>query len=265
MTSYIRRKNLQPKIFLYDIETSPITAHTWSLWTEVRNHGNITQDWSMLTWAGKWLGEEEVHYDANHFHSKNPFNDTKILRSLHSFIDEADIVVAHNGNKFDIKKMNARFIQVGLRPPSPYRKIDTLLEAKKNFAFTSNRLDALGQALGLGRKKETGGFDLWLRCMAGDREAFDTMLEYNIQDVMLLEEVYLALRPWMHNHPNLGVYCDEQTQCPKCGGTHLQYRGFSTTQAGRYRRFQCQDCGGWGRERLSEINKEGKQRLRNNI
>jgi hypothetical protein len=259
-----RYANLKPKIFLYDIETSPITAYTWSLWTEAKNYDNVVQDWCILTWAGKWLGEDEVHYDANHFHGDH-LCDIETVRNLHHFIDEADIVVAHNGNKFDMKKMNARFIEAGLHPPAPYRKIDTLLEAKKNFAFTSNRLDALGSFLGLGRKKETGGFGLWTRCMAGDRKAFDEMLDYNIQDVLLLEEVYLKLRPWMHNHPNLGVFCDDTEQCPKCGGTHLQYRGYSTTQAGRYRRFQCQDCGGWGRERLSAIDKEGKHRLRNNI
>lgn len=237
------------KIFLFDIETSPITAYTWSLWDEVRSMQKVVEDWSVLTWAGKWLGEPEVHYDSNHLHGYH-LDDSSSLISLHEFLDEADIVVAHNGNKFDIKKVNARFVQLGLHPPSPYHKIDTLREAKKNFAFTSNRLDALGEFLNLGRKVDTGGFELWSRCMAGDAEAFEEMIEYNIQDVVLLEQVYLTLRPWMNNHPNVSVIDDPQKPtCPKCGGVHLQWRGYSTTQTSKYRRFQCQDCGGWGRSR----------------
>ena len=245
---------MKPKIFVFDIETSPMTAYTWSLWTEVRSMDFITADWCMLTWAGKWLGDDEVFFDSNHLHGK-PDDDSAILVSLHEYMDEADIVIAHNGNKFDIKKMNARFIQEGMEPPSHYRKIDTLLEARKNFAFSSNRLDALGEFLGVGRKVDTGGFGLWARCMAGDKQAFEDMVSYNIQDVSLLEEIYYKLRPWMQNHPNLGVYehDTDDTKCPKCGGTDIQYRGYAYTQAAKYHRFQCNDCGGWGRVRTTDI------------
>lgn len=258
---------MKPKIFIFDIETSPITAYTWSLWTEARSYDNVISDWSMLSWAGKWLGDDEVYWDVNSY--RDPLDDTKILQSLHSFMDEADIIVAHNGNKFDIKKMNARFLLNGMKPPSPYRKIDTLLEARKYFALTSNRLDALGEMLGLGRKKETGGFKLWTRCLSGDKAAFEEMVEYNIQDVCLLEDVYLTLRPWMQNHPNVGVFnADNEVprpHCPKCGSQAVEYRGYATTQAGKYRRYQCQSCGGWGRERVSVLTKTQREGLTNNI
>lgn len=244
---------MKPRILLFDIETSPLTAYTWSLWDEVRSFDKVLEDWCMLTWAAKWLGEEEIIYDSNHLHG-DPLDDTPIVHSLHSLIDEADIIIAHNGNKFDIKKMNARFLAAGLTPPSPYKKIDTLAEAKKNFALTSNRLDAIGEMFGLGRKIDTGGFDLWVRYMAGDEEAGNLMVDYNMEDVLLLERVYHKLRPWMNNHPNLGVYSDEEeTQCAKCGSSHIHWRGYATTQAGRYPRYQCQDCGGWGRGRFTEL------------
>lgn len=254
-----------PKIFLFDIETAPIMAYVWSIWQQNVGMNQIVHDWRMLTWAGKWLDSNEILYDSCHLH-KNHNDDRPILESLHACLDEADIVVAHNGNKFDMKKVNARFLQHGIAPPSPYRKIDTLLEAKKNFAFTSNRLDALGKALGVGGKQDTGGFELWSRCMAGDHAAYDKMVEYNIRDITLLEDVYLALRPWMHNHPNLAVYDDnEDPTCPKCGGTHLQWRGYATTNASRFRRFQCQDCGGWGRDRVNELPKENRRNVMANV
>ena len=253
------------KIFLFDIETSPITGNFWGMWKQnipVQMH---TLDWQMLTWAGKWLGSDEILYDSNHLHG-TPFDDKGILESLHTCIDEADIIVAHNGNKFDMKKMNARFILQGMQPPSPVRKIDTLLEARKNFAFTSNRLDALGHLLGVGRKVETGGYALWEGCLKGDVESFETMLEYNIGDVTLLEDVYLKLRPWMNQHPNINVFTeDEEPACPKCGGTHLNYRGYASTQMAKYRRFQCMDCGGWGRDRVHMLDKAKSRSLKNGI
>lgn len=254
----------KPKIFIFDIETTPLTAYVWGLWSEARSFDSVEEDWCVLSWCGKWLDEDQIYWAANNH--KKPLDDSKTLAKLWEYLNEADIVVAHNGNKFDIKKVNARFLQLGLQPPSPYRKIDTLLEARKNFAFTSNRLDVLGQVLGLGRKIDNGGFKLWVRCMNGEKEAFDEMVEYNVQDVSLLEDVYLALRPWMQNHPNIAVFNDdEEEQCPKCGSDHLQWRGYATTQTGKYKRFQCQSCGGWGRARASVLPKEKRKGVLNNI
>lgn len=241
------------KILLFDIETAPMQASIWGMWKQNIPLVMIKQDWYMLTWAAKWLGADEVMYDSLHLHGDHK-DDTPILHSIHALLDEADIVVAHNGNKFDIKKVNARFIQAGINPPSPYRKIDTLLEARKNFAFTSNRLDALGEVLGLGRKMDTGGFALWAGCLEGDTKSFEKMVEYNVQDVELLESVYQMLRPWMNNHPNVSVYDEEEVAtCPKCASTNIHWRGTAKTAVMSYHRFQCQDCGGWGRGRESAL------------
>jgi hypothetical protein len=246
---------------MFDIETAPLAGNMWGMWKQNIGWNQITRDWYMLTWAAKWLDEDVVMYDSNHLHG-DCRDDRPICESLHALLDEADMVVAHNGNKFDVKKVNARFILHGMEPPAPYRKIDTLIEARKNFAFTSNRLDALGDALGLGRKVDTGGFSLWSRCMEGDDAAFEEMVDYNVQDIILLEEVYLKLRPWMHNHPNVGMYNDDETpQCPKCGGTHINYRGTRKTQVSTFHRFQCQDCGGWGSTRYNTLDKDKRKKL----
>lgn len=250
-----------PNIFIFDIETAPLVAYIWSRWKENVPMARLLTEWRMLTWAGKYLDEEEVYYDSCH-HYENHEDDRPILESLHEHLDNADIVIAHNLRKFDRKKVNARFLAHGMSPPSPYRLIDTLEEAKKNFALTSNRLDDIAKLLNIGQKADTGGFDLWSGCMAGDKKSYETMVDYNIQDVVLLEDVYTALRPWMNNHPNVAVYNDgDNPQCPKCGSNHLQYRGYATTQTGRFRRFQCQDCSGWGRERFTDLDKNKRASL----
>ena len=83
--------------------------------------------------------------------------------------------------------------------------------------------------------------------MTGDKRAWRKMVHYCKGDVALLEKVYLKLRPYMNNHPNIGVL-NGDVVCPKCGGKNISYRGYAITAACRYRRFQCNACGGWGKE-----------------
>lgn len=250
-----------PKILLFDIETAPLRGALWSLWKQTIGMSQVFSDWYMLTWSAKWLGERRIMGEGLHMY-RDPYDDRPIIESLHKLIDEADIVVAHNGDRFDIKKMNTRFIQHGLSPPSPYRTVDTLKVAKRHFAFTSNRLDALGMTLGLGRKLETGGMDLWMRCLEGDKCALRDMLKYNKQDVQLLEDVYLALLPWDKLHPNMGAMLEgEETVCSKCGSEDLQRRGYSYTQIGKYQRYQCNVCGGWSTGRYNCQTKDKMKEL----
>lgn len=241
------------KILLYDIETSPLISYTWG--TYEQNVIRVIEEWYILCFAYKWLGEKQTHViSLPDFpsYSKHPKDDKHVVKALHKLFSEADVIIAHNGDKFDQKKSNARFIFHGLKPPEPYRTIDTLKVARKYAAFTSNRLDALGDFMHLGRKAETGGFDLWLDCMAGKKEAWRKMKKYNKQDVVLLEQVYYTLRPWIDNHP---AATDKPDACPKCGHTVLMSRGWRVTKTTRYRRFSCNNCGGYSNFRVGEKSK----------
>lgn len=259
-----------PKILLFDIETAPIMADVWGLWKNNVGLNQIHRDWFVLSWSAKWLDSDDIMDDSlpayPEAYRARPEDDIYICQSLWELFDEADILVGHNGNKFDIAKMNARFIQHGMKPPSPYRKIDTLLEARKNFKFTSNKLDHLGDVLGVGKKMKHQGHELWTRCIKGDLDAWDTMVKYNRQDIVVLEGVYLKLRPWMQNHPNVGLYDEaEEPVCPKCGGHDHNWRGYAYTAAGRYHRFQCNDCGGWGRALVSNVPKTKRKAMLRNV
>ena len=98
---------------------------------------------------------------------KDMENDESIMQSIWDLIDEADYVVTHNGKRFDIPKLNSRFIHHKLSPPSTYKHIDTCSIAKSVFAFSSNSLKHLAKSLDLGVKIESGGLPLWFRCMVG--------------------------------------------------------------------------------------------------
>lgn len=166
-------------------------------------------------------------------------------------MDKAQIIVAHNGKDFDIKIANARFAVLGFTPPSPYKVVDTKTEAKKYLRLPSNKLNDLCDYFGIGRKVEHEGFPLWTKCMSGDSAAWRRMLKYNKQDVVLLEQLYLKLRPWMVSHPNAGMYTIGDV-CPKCGSDHMTRQGYSITKTAKYQQWQCQCCGSWARSTHSE-------------
>lgn len=254
-----KKRNNEPRILLFDIENAPNTAYIWQLWTEVISDNMIENPWYLLCWSAKWLNEKKVMssalIDFPNTYKKNPECDKQVLKKLWKLLDEADIVIAHNAKKFDVRKTNARFIMNGMTPPSPYKIVDTLQVARSKFFFTSNKLDNLGKYLKVGEKLDTGGFKLWKDCMSGKKPAWRKMVRYCNRDVLLLEKVYKRMLPYMSNHPNLGNYIDNtKPLCPKCGSHEVVRQGYAYTNTAKYQQYSCKNCGGWcrGRKNLKE-------------
>jgi hypothetical protein len=247
------------KIVLLDIETAPSLGWVWQKWQT--NVIDFKQDWYILSFAYKYLGEKEVHvrcladYPG---YADEKENDKALVSDLWKLMDRADIIIAHNGDDFDIPKVNTRFISHGMHPPSPYKSVDTLKIARRVFKFDSNKLDELGRYLGIGRKLPHTGFHLWQGCMQGDPEAWKTMKDYNGQDVTLLEQVYFLMRPWAKTHPQVNQ--GELHTCPKCGSYRVQRRGYSYTLLRKKQRFQCQECTGWFEGPAEAIVKKKRER-----
>jgi hypothetical protein len=232
------------KILLVDLETAPSLGWTWKKWqTDIID---FDKDWYILSFAYKWLGEKATHvFGLNDFpnYESDKENDKQLVDKLWNLFNEADIIIGHNSDNFDIKKANTRFISHGMQPPRPYKTFDTLKIARSIFKFDSNKLDELGRYLGIGRKLPHTGFHLWRGCMAGDSESWRIMKKYNKQDVILLEKVYFLVRAWAPNHPNVN---QSRVGCPKCGSVNVQRRGFSYTAANvKKQRYQCNECHGW--------------------
>ncbi len=240
------------KILILDIETAPNIAYVWGAYKQNIGQKQWLEKSHIMSFAAKWLGEDTIFYQDN-----RKADDTVIVAALFKLLDEADIVVAHNGKKFDIPTVLGRGVAHGFNPPSPFHIVDTLLVARSEFRFVTNRLVNLAEELGLAPKdehKNFPGFELWLECLRGNESAWAEMRMYNIQDVVTLEAIYLRMRPYMRHHPNVVHNTDgDSVHCPKCGSPNIQFRGFYYTKMGLcYRRFVCKDCGGWGRLRFAE-------------
>lgn len=234
------------KVLFLDIETAPCLGYTWGVWEQ--NVIEVKESWYMLSFAYKWMGDKSVTSRTlpdYKLYKSSKSNDRELVKELWQLVNEADVVVAHNGDCFDIKKSNARFIYHDLPPPALYKTVDTLKIARRHFAFLSNKLDALAKHFGIGAKLAHTGFHLWQACMNGDMDAWKMMRRYNVHDVDLLAKVYYKLRAWATNHPNLNLFTHDIGKCPTCMSTHVQRRGYRVAIKRKYERFHCQNCGHW--------------------
>ncbi len=200
--------------------------------------------------AAKWLDEDEVIYFYE-FHDGHE----NMVRAAYKLLNEADMVISYNGKTFDIPHLETEMVLLDpMLVPSPYQHIDLYQIVKRRFKFPSNKLDDVAKALGVGQKVSHSGFQLWIDCINGSIEAWSKMRDYNKGDVVITEAVYLKIRAWIKNHPNMNVLDeeDEIEGCTRCSSFNYQRRGTYITSFGIKQQFWCKDCGGWFTHKLSD-------------
>lgn len=250
------------KIFCGDVETSASIVYTFSRFKAFVKPDQVIQEPYMLTWAGKFVGNPNIiSYklpDFDEQFKEDHTNDRLLIEAMWKVLDECDIFVAHNA-RYDTGWFNQRCLYWGMNPPSPYKVIDTLRELKQICALPSNSLAASANYFELpNRKLDNAGWSLWQRCMMGEPEAFDEMETYNIGDITTLEDLYLKLRPFMKNHPNVALYQDSQEECcVACGSNKLEVivGKSSYTQLSEFEVLRC-ECGKINRRRVNLRSKE---------
>lgn len=256
----------RPKILTLDVETAPILGYVWGLFDQNVGLNQIHSDWFLLSWAAKWFDDpiDKLYYEDSR-NSKNIEDDSKILKKLWKLLDEADIVLTQNGVKFDRKKINARFILNGMKPPSSYRHIDTLKIAKRHFGFTSNKLEYMTDKLCTKYKKSKhakfSGFELWKQCLLGNKEAFKEMEEYNKMDILSLEELAKILLPW-DNSINFNAYNETEEPICSCGSHKFSRSGFYYTNSSKFQKYRCDDCGSEYRDKTNLHSKDKRKSMR---
>lgn len=255
--------NNKPKILYIDIETAPLLARVWGMFDQNVGLNQIKSDWFILSFCAKWAGNKKVIYHDQR-KASDIEDDSELLKKLWELLDEADVVIGQNSNKFDIPKINARFILNGMKPPSSYKKVDTCKIARSKFGFTSNKLEYLTSKLCTKYKKLTHkkfpGFELWKECLKGNLQAWEEMRKYNIHDVLSLEELYLKLEPW-DNSINYNLYTNKNTNVCSCGSKELNKNGYAYTSKGKFQRYTCASCGAEVKSGSNLFSKEKRDSL----
>lgn len=259
-----------PKILHVDIETSQMIVYAWGLHKQFIGHEDIIQDWNILSYCAKWQDVPGVIYDDLR-EQRNPTNDRRLCVALAKLLTAADVVVAHNGKKFDLRKIRARMAMNKLAPIPDTRVVDTLLESRKCFAHTSHKLAYLSTHFGEDglRKLDHGKFAgkaLWRECQTGNIAAWDEMKKYNVVDVLAMESMYKELRAWFQGAQNLAVFTTPHAghTCPNCGSENVRRKGERHTQVSVYPRYRCNSCGGWSRGRENLLSREDRAHIKVN-
>lgn len=226
-----------PRILTIDLETWPMTNHTWGIWQQNIGINQILEPGGVLCFAAKFVGESKIH-----FHSQWDDGPARLARTAHKLLSEADAVMGWNSDKFDLRWLNSKFIENNLGPPQPFAKVDLMKSAKRAFYLPSYKLDYVAQFLGVGRKLRTGGFDLWLDVLAGCPKARKKMMRYNINDTKLTERVYHAMhnKGWVRGLPNQSI--DGGHCCPNCGSEKIRSTGSWETLTRIYKKWVCLSC-----------------------
>lgn len=236
-------------VLTIDLETVPHLGYFWDRWKQDINMIQIKELKKVCCFAAKWLGKPEVMYYSD-FHDGHD----EMVRQAYRLLDEADMLVTYNGKAFDVPHLETEMIMQDTKMvPSPYQHVDLYQVVKRRFKFASNKLNDVSTSLNIGQKVQHSGFQLWIDCMNGDIEAWSKMREYNKQDVVLTEELYTTILPWIRTHPNVNLFDDEEIEgCTRCGSMNFQQRGTYENTFASYQRFSCNDCGGWFKHKLSE-------------
>lgn len=245
----------KPKLLFYDIETSLAKSYHFQQWKVNLSQKQKIQESHLLSHAWAW-GEGEVTGSILTREEMLAHDPERLVLECWSLLDNCDVLVAHNGKRFDVRKVNSYFLQYGLPPPSPYRVIDTLLIAKQKFALPFNSLAYLAEFLDVEQKIDTGGVDLWIQCDQGSQDALDKMNEYCMGDIVTLRGVYNRLISWSNDGVNLALYSDHGASCPHCSSDDVSViQGkYSHTIARKYQAYRCNGCGAVLRSNRKEGN-----------
>jgi uncharacterized protein YprB with RNaseH-like and TPR domain len=231
------------KRLFFDIETSPNVGLFWSAGFKQKiDYDNIVEERKIICICYKWAGESKV-YSLKWDNKKQC--DKKLLKAFVKIANQADELVGHNGDNYDLKFVRTRCVihEVPMFPN--YTTVDTLKISKNKFRFNSNRLDYIGQVLGVGKKIKTE-YALWKAIILNKSEvALDKMVKYCIGDVRLLESVYNRLSSHYPHKSHFGVLRGRtKSSCPHCESYNTVFVNRRITAAGSKRvQLQCKDCG----------------------
>jgi len=252
-----------PRMLYWDIETAPWQAEGWGKKWDPRIIEFLEYGYALsVSWA--WNDEPPQFFHK----AKGKWNDKSLIKKIVSLLDEADVAIAHNGDKFDIREINARALYHRIPPPSPYISIDTIKIARTHFSLPSYKLNDISDYYGLGQKVVHTGIDLWHRCIKGDPEAWEEMRSYNDKDVELLRDVYNLMRPWMNRPGKAGTKFNAQQwygaySCPTCGSTDTRVRKeyYVRTKATWRHAVLCMSCKAWASlKRAGDVGDDGEYR-----
>ena len=256
-------KNPTSKYLFLDIETSPDIAVTFKRFKANLNQDNILQDGGIiLSISWRWMQESTARGLSLTPQEAIKGDDKRLVAVLYGLIEEADVIIGHNIDNFDLPCIKARMVINKFAALKKVKTIDTLKIARQ-MRFPSNRLGSLGVILGEGDKASHSGISTWIGCLAGSQDSLDEMLLYNLEDVDLLYRVYMRLRTHDSRPLNASLFTViDSSMCPVCGSHDIEETGNTVyTNVSEFKEYECNSCGSRSRNRTRITTKTKSKNL----
>ncbi len=225
--------NPESRVMVYDIETSRTTAKVWWTGKQYVGHKSLQSEPAIISICYKWLGEEKVYtltWDKNQC-------DKKMLEKFLVAYNTADMVIGQNNDRFDNRWVNARAMKHNLDINTMVKSFDIMKQTKKLFRLPSYSMDYITKYIGVENKMSHEGIIMWDKIEDGNKseqkEYLQKMVDYNIQDIICTEQMYVKLRKYMGHKVHFGVLKGKpRYSSPSDGSTDLELVQTTTTSAG---------------------------------
>lgn len=210
----------------------------------------------ILCMCWKWLGEKTVHCESiTKYNDGSWMDDGPLVDRCARLIEQADMIVTYNGVRCDIPFLQTRLL-INHKPLlAPVAHKDLYFTVRHKLKMSRNRLLDIQEAMESKSKKTPVRLMQWLKTVVKhDRTALAEIEQHCKQDVLVLEERYLELRPLLLTHPRLHGY----GTCNKCGGVLVKNKVYFVAGKQQKITMHCTACGGYETRPLNEV--IGKQK-----
>lgn len=247
------------KVLTFDIETQRAIVEVFGLFkNDYIPIDRVKRPSRVLCFSARWLGQGEedgLFYAA--WDDDDPAAYAEMIEAAWKLLDEADIVITWNGDRFDRQWIEAESARLGLGRPAPYKSVDLMKLQKTHFkaGIMSQKLQWSARQWLRDSKTAHGGRDLWDDIRYGTKAekvaAQAVMKEYCEHDTKLTQDMLGYYLPYLKI--NLALYRhdpdDEIMRCTKCGTQgqmHIHDKPYYTG-AFAYNQYRCGNCGSLSR------------------
>jgi len=240
--------NREPVIMFFDIEST--MGQYWAFrlgeqkltWNQIKKEPVVC----VICWSINDGKVQSSTFDLSKYDptSYDDDSDKEMISKFVEIANQADLLVAHNGKSFDVAFLRGRILKHKLPDLTPRMIDDTYLQTKA-IKTSSHTLDYLLRFLGIGKKVQHRGMDMWMDVGVGDAKALKEMVKYCAGDIVGLRNLYNYVKPYIQSELNLSIFHQNPDMCPKCGTKsslriHDGHRQSSLDVRVQYR---CTNCG----------------------
>lgn len=125
-------------------------------------------------------------------------NDKELVKQVSKLVRTHDVIVAHNGSRFDIPFLRTRGLRWGLRPLMEPKIVDPLSIAWRKFKLRSNRLGSISDYLGIKDRKTPLDMSVWADAMLnGSKRSMNLIVKHCVADIKVLSAVLPHVKPFI--------------------------------------------------------------------